>query len=206
MSIALYNLPVVQHNSVIWSTYFYLYSNQQLMIKKILWVVGAVVILFATVVIYQIATTRKHSPPATAELKTNAYQITVDYCRPYKKGREIFGELLPYDTYWRTGANEPTIITLSAQFIFGSNIIPAGSYRLYTIPREKEWDVVLNSETEKWGYWEPDYNLDIARVTVPVQSIDSCNEQFLIELNPSDDGAELAMVWDFTKVVVPIKI
>lgn len=176
------------------------------MIKKILWILGAGVILFATYVIYQIVTTRKHSPPATAELITNDYEITVDYCRPYKKGREIFGELLPYDTYWRTGANEPTIITLSSQFIFGANVIPAGSYRLYTIPREKEWDVVLNSETQKWGLWEPDKNLDIAQVTVPVQRINACNEQFLIELKPNGDGADLAMIWDFTKVVVPIKI
>lgn len=176
------------------------------MIKKILWVVGAAVIIFAAIVIYQIATTKKHSPAATAELKTENYNIKVDYCRPYKKGREIFGELLPYDTYWRTGANEPTIITFSNDFTFGANIIRAGSYRIYTIPRESEWDVVLNSETEKWGYWEPDYTLDIAKVTVPVQKADSCTEQFLIELTSNDSGVELAMVWDLTKVVVPIKI
>ena len=176
------------------------------MIKKILWVVGSMVILFAMVVIYQIATTRKHSPPATAELKTNEYHIKVDYCRPFKKGREIFGELLPYDTYWRTGANEPTIITFSEDFQFGSNIVRAGSYRLYSIPREQEWDVVLNSETQKWGLWEPDYNLDVARVTVPVQNSDSCVEQFLIKLTESREGAEMAMIWDLTKVIVPIKI
>lgn len=176
------------------------------MIKKILWVVGAAVILFAVVIIYQISTTKQHSPAATAELSTDNYQVKIDYCRPYKKGREIFGELLPYDTYWRTGANEPTIITLSNDFGFGSNIIPAGSYRLYTIPRAEEWDVVLNAEIEKWGFWEPDYALDIAKVTVPVQKAESCAEQFLIELSPSQEGVDLAMVWDFTKVVVPIKI
>ncbi|MEP3387642.1 MAG: DUF2911 domain-containing protein [Reichenbachiella sp.] len=176
------------------------------MIKKILWVVGAAVILFATVIIYQIATTRKHSPPATAELITKAFEIKVNYCRPYKKGREIFGELLPYDTYWRTGANEPTIITFSEDFTFGANIVRAGSYRLYTIPREKEWDVILNGETEKWGLWEPDYNLDVAKVTVPVQQSDSCAEQFLIKLTENKNGVELAMIWDLTKVVVPIKI
>lgn len=176
------------------------------MIKKILWVAGAAVLLFATVVIYQIATTRKHSPPATVALKTEKFEIKIDYCRPYKKGREIFGALLPYDTYWRTGANEPTIITFSDNFTFGSNIVQAGSYRLYTIPREQEWDVILNAETKKWGLWEPDYTLDIAKVTVPVLQSNSCAEQFLIELNEKKNGAELAMIWDFTKVVVPIKI
>lgn len=176
------------------------------MIKKVLWVVGALVILFATIVIYQIATTRKHSPPATTELVTDSYSIKVDYCRPYKKGREIFGELLPYDTYWRTGANEPTIITFSNDFIFGSKTVQAGSYRLYTIPREKEWDVVLNSEVEKWGLWEPDYALDIVKMTVPVEKSDSCAEQFLIQLTENGKGADLAMIWDLTKVVVPIKI
>ncbi|MEO9964640.1 MAG: DUF2911 domain-containing protein [Reichenbachiella sp.] len=176
------------------------------MIKKILWVVGAAVILFAVVVIYQIATTKKHSPAATAELKTDRYNIKINYCRPYKKGREIFGEMLPYDTYWRTGANEPTIITFSSDFSFGSTIVPAGSYRLYTVPRETEWDVILNAETEKWGLWEPDYNLDIAKVTVPVQVADTLTEQFLIEISSYNEGAKLAMVWDLTKVVVNIKI
>ncbi|WP_420582866.1 DUF2911 domain-containing protein [Reichenbachiella sp.] len=176
------------------------------MIKKLLWVVGAAVLLFATVVIYQIATTRKHSPSATAQLKTKDFEIKVNYCRPFKKGREIFGELLPYDTYWRTGANEPTIITFSENFTFGTKVVHAGSYRLYTIPRAEEWDVVLNAETEKWGLWEPDYSLDIAKVTVPVQQSDSCAEQFLIKLIENRDGADLAMIWDFTKVVVPIKI
>ena len=176
------------------------------MIKNILWVVGGAVILFAAVVIYQIATTRKHSPAASAELATSTFNIKVDYCRPYKKGREIFGELLPYDTYWRTGANEPTIITFSENFTFGPNTVAAGTYRLYSIPGEEEWDVVLNTETDKWGYWEPDYTLDVAKVTVPVQQSDSCEEQFLIQLAPNEQGAELAMIWDFTKVIVPIKI
>ncbi|MEP2024869.1 MAG: DUF2911 domain-containing protein [Reichenbachiella sp.] len=176
------------------------------MIKNILWVVGGAVILFATIVIFQIATTRNHSPAATTELITSDYQIKVKYCRPYKKGREIFGELLPYDTYWRTGANEPTIITFSDEFTFGNQTVEAGSYRLYTIPGEKQWQVVLNSETEKWGLWEPDFALDIANITVPVMQSDSCAEQFLIQIVENGNGAEIAMIWDFTKVVVPIKI
>lgn len=176
------------------------------MIKKVLWAVGAAVLLFATVVIFQIATTRAHSPAATAELITSNFSIKVDYCRPYKKGREIFGELLPYDTYWRTGANEPTIITFSTDFLFGSDLIDAGSYRLYTIPRAEEWDVVLNAETEKWGLWEPDYSLDVAKVTVPIKKAKSCEEQFLIQLAENENGADLTMTWDLTRVVVPITI
>ncbi|UXX79592.1 DUF2911 domain-containing protein [Reichenbachiella carrageenanivorans] len=175
------------------------------MIKKILWVVGAGMILFALTVIYQIATTRQHSPPATAILSTTHFQVTVDYCRPFKKGRKIFGELLPYDTYWRTGANEPTVITFSDDVYFGTSEVPAGKYRLYTIPGESEWQVVLNAETEQWGYWEPDYNLDVAKVTVPVQQSDSCVQQFLIRLTDQPYGANLALIWDFTKVIVPIK-
>lgn len=176
------------------------------MIKKILWATGAGVILFAWIVIYQIATTRQHSPPATAELSTAYFQVTVDYCRPFKNGREIFGDLLPYDTYWRTGANEPTVITFSEDVTFGASEVPAGKYRLYTIPGESEWQVALNTETEKWGYWEPDYDLDIAKVTVPVEYSDSCAQQFLISLIGQPHGADLALIWDYTKVIVPIKI
>lgn len=175
------------------------------MLKKILWVVGAAVILFAGYVVFTIATTKKHSPAATTTYESPGGTFVVEYCRPYKKGREIFGELLPYDTYWRTGANEPTLITIPQKIIFGNKEVKPGKYRLYTIPNEKEWVVVLNSEIEEWGYYEPDYRLDVARINIPVTKISTSVEQFLISLNSSEIGVDLTLNWDFTQVVVSMK-
>jgi len=174
------------------------------MLKKLLWVLGAIVIIFAAFTIYGILTTKKHSPAETVTYAADQINISVDYCRPYKKGREIFGDLLPYDAYWRTGANEPTIIKFSKDVKFGGQLVREGSYRLYTIPKEKTWTVVLNSELDKWGYWEPKPELDVVRVVVDVFVLKDVKEQFQISLPQNENGVELVMEWDRTGTAVSI--
>ena len=176
------------------------------MLKKILWGIGIAVILFSAYIVYILATTRNHSPAATATITSNGTTISIDYCRPFKKDRVIFGELLPYGQYWRTGANEPTLIKLDKAVSIGGKTVEAGNYRLYTIPDEKEWTVALNTELEKWGYYEPDYSLDVLRMKVPVENLSSVQEQFLIDIQKSAEGAEVHFAWDRTKVRLPIKI
>ena len=176
------------------------------MLKKILWGIGAIVILFSAYVVYLFATTKNHSPAATSLINVNGVTLTVDYCRPYKKGRVVFGELLEFGEYWRTGANEPTIIRFNKPVSIDGVKVDAGSYRLYTVPGKKNWIVALNTELEKWGYYEPDYDLDVLRVTVRSEKMEVVQEQFLIELLESDEGADLVLKWDDTKVKLPIKI
>lgn len=172
--------------------------------KKALWIAGTVVLLFSLYVVYTMATTRKHSPAAVASLKSGDTEISINYCRPFKKGRKIFGGLVPYQTYWRTGANDPSIIEFTDEVEFGGEKVAAGRYRIYTIPGEDEWKVVLNTELEEWGYWEPDYSLDVAAAVVPVSSTSEVQEQFLMELTENEGGALIAMSWDQTKVEIPI--
>lgn len=174
------------------------------MLKKILWILGAAMILFGSFIVYEILTTKKHSPADEATFSNELLDIKVDYCRPYKKGRNVFGDLLPYDTYWRTGANEPTIISFSKDVKFGGLSVKAGSYRLYTVPGKMTWTVVLNSELETWGYWEPDYSMDVLRVQVPSEKFPCCQEQFIIEFPEREYGADLVLIWDDVKVKVPI--
>jgi len=130
--------------------------------------------------------------------------IRLDYCRPYIKGRKIFGELLPYRVYWRTGAKKSTLVEFSGDIRFGDQKIIAGKYRVYTIPDESEWVIALNSEFEKWDAWEPDYSLDVARMNVPVGFTSSLVDQFLVEMNETEKGADIVLSWDDTRVVVPI--
>ena len=107
--------------------------------KKILIGIGAILIIVIGYVAYTLLTTRSHSPLATVETTVGDMNVKVVYCRPYKKGRLIFGEesadaLLPYGKYWRLGANEATEITFSKDINFAGKPISAGRYRMYTVP------------------------------------------------------------------------
>ena len=172
--------------------------------KKVLLAVGVIILAGIGYIIYMFATTKSHSPKDIVTVNGSGLEISVEYCRPYKKEREIFGSLVPYDTYWRTGANDATEISFSKDVLFGGKSVSAGRYRLYTIPSEGEWEVVLNSQLGEWGYFEPDYTLDVERVEVPVQTTDNIVEQFTISIDSNGNQFNLNMVWDQTRVTVPI--
>jgi len=138
------------------------------------------------------------------------FELFIDYCRPYKKGRLIFGEesddaLLPYGKYWRTGANEATEIEFNKDIIIGEKKLIAGRYRLYTIPGKSAWTVAFNSEFGKWGYSEPDYDLDIMRIEVPVIQSPQSTEQFTIsgeQINAHK--MYIILTWDTTQIKILI--
>jgi hypothetical protein len=87
------------------------------------------------------------SPKMTAETKN----VKVTYGQPSKKGRVIFGDLVPYGEVWRTGANEATEITFSSDVVISGKTIKAGTYTLFTIPQKNTWTIILNSELKQWG-------------------------------------------------------
>ncbi|MGL1886064.1 MAG: DUF2911 domain-containing protein [Reichenbachiella sp.] len=172
--------------------------------NKILLGAIALVLLFFGFMTYSVLTTKKHSPEAISSFNKNGLELSVKYCRPYKKGRVIFGELLPYGGYWRAGANDPTIVSFSQNVKFAGQLVEAGSYRVYAIPYENEWEVSLNTELEEWGFWEPDYSLDVVKVKVPIEKIDCCIEQLLIDFQEAGDQVNLMLMWDDTFVKIPI--
>lgn len=132
-----------------------------------------------------------------------AGNVSVTYGRPYKKGREIFGGLVPYDQVWRTGADEATQITFKKDANFGGKPIKAGTYTLFTIPGKTEWTVILNSKLGQWGAFSYDKvkGQDILKVMVPVNHTLAPAEQFTILL----PNGKLMMLWDQVSVSVPVK-
>src|SRR5215831_9717857 len=94
---------------------------------------------------------KRPSPPATATGKVMGATIAIDYSSPSVKGRKIWGGLVPYDKVWRTGANEATLFSTDKEIKVEGKPLPAGKYSLYTIPGEKEWVIILNSQTGQWG-------------------------------------------------------
>ena len=92
--------------------------------------------------------------------------VVLEYGRPNVKGREIWGGLVPYDQVWRTGADEATTITLSADAMVEGEPLAAGTYALFTIPGEDEWTVIFNKTAKQWGAFRYDEGEDALRVTV----------------------------------------
>lgn len=176
-------------------------------------IVGIVVIVLAVAsyITIRVKTSRRLSPSQTASYHYKDLDVKVDYCSPFKRGRLIFGEakdsaLLPYGKYWRLGANEATEITFSKNVFFGDKPIPAGSYRLYAVPNAASWDVSLNSELGKWGYDEPNHALDVLTIEAPVTATHTQAESFSISFREYPPGLSMDLVWDTTRVSVPIAL
>ncbi|HYC92928.1 MAG TPA: DUF2911 domain-containing protein [Thermoanaerobaculia bacterium] len=141
------------------------------------------------------------SPPQQVQYTTNGKKITIDYSAPSKRGRTIFGELVPYDKVWRTGANAATTLTTDTDLMIGSLHVPAGKYTLYTIPGPKEWTLIVNKQTGQWGT-KYDEKQDLGRVKMKVASpLETPVETFAIGIDKT-----LSFTWDTTKAWVPVVV
>ncbi len=154
-------------------------------------------ILFATIT--SCSAQQAQSPRVTAEGK----DVKVSYGQPSKKGRVIFGELVPYNKVWRTGANEATEITFAKDMTFGGKPVKAGTYSLFTIPSESEWTIILNSELKQWGSYEYDKikGKDVLQVKVPAKKV-PMSEKLIMNFDGSNN---LNIMWDEVGVSVPVK-
>jgi hypothetical protein len=148
---------------------------------------------------------QRASPREEATANVAGAHITVEYGRPFMKGREIFGGLVPHDKVWRTGADEATILTTDRALVFGTLEVPAGTYSLYTIPGEARWELIVNRQTGQWGT-RYDEAQDLGRVPMTVTRLDSPVEQFTIEIGASNDGGELRFEWAQTRATAPFKV
>ncbi|WP_111309887.1 DUF2911 domain-containing protein [Confluentibacter sediminis] len=124
--------------------------------------------------------------------------IKVFYSRPQLKGREL-DKLAPNGKVWRTGANEATEVHFFQDMNFGGKTVKAGTYSLFTIPGEKEWTIILNSDLDVWGAFSYKENKDVLRVTAPVSSGDSI-EAFAITF----DNNNMYLGWGTTRVAIPV--
>jgi hypothetical protein len=179
------------------------------MMKKILKGAGALVVLAVVLVAYNLYMGTKKSPKGTASFSQNGLDVAVTYNRPFKKNRLIFGEkqagaLVPYGKYWRLGANAATEITFSKNALFAGKPVNAGSYRMYAVPGESTWKVVLNSQLGKWGAREADHDQDVLTVEVPVQAAPSEVEQLTVSFSAAPTGGTMDLAWDKTLVRVPV--
>ena len=157
--------------------------------------------------------TKKHSPLDTAKYSAAGLDISVAYCRPFMKGRKVFGPqvedeankaLQPWGQYWRLGANEATEITFNKDVSFGGKPVKAGTYVMYAVPNPDSWTIGLNTELGRWGYSEVDHDLDVLQVEVPANETTSSTEQLTIDFSEKDDKILLNIKWAQAHAAVPI--
>ena len=172
------------------------------MLKKILIGIGALILLFVLYVVYSLFIATPVSPPDTVSYSGQGLEITIDYSRPYKKGRVIFGTeadsaLQPYGQYWRLGANAATEIKFNQDVLFAGKPVSAGTYRMYAIPGADAFKVTLNSEEGVFfAFSEPDYEQDILTIDAPVSMQSQETEQFTISIKDASNGAQVDFLWD----------
>jgi hypothetical protein len=142
------------------------------------------------------------SPRDTARGTVGAAHVLVDYSRPSKRGRQIFGDsaLVSYGKVWRTGANAATTFVIDKDLTVGGTAVPAGTYTLFTIPTATGWTLIVNKQTGQRG---TDYSQaqDLARIPMTVTTLSSPVEKF--EISVGDDSM-LHLRWDTVDAAVAL--
>lgn len=129
--------------------------------------------------------------------------VVINYGSPAVNDRTIFGDLVPYNKVWRTGANEATRITFSGDVMVGEDkkVLPAGTYALFTFPTSKEdWSVIFNKVADQWGAYDYDETQDAARVKATAMPIDSRAERMDFKLTAN----EVMLMWDDLGLSFPV--
>ena len=173
--------------------------------KKILFVLMTVLGLSATAQVKMPAA----SPTQTLIQDFGLGKIEITYSRPGIKGRTVFGNgslLAPYGIVWRTGANGATKVTFSDAVTIGGKTLAAGDYALFTIPGEKEWTIIFNTNSKSWGSFDYKEAEDVVRLKVAPEMTSNFTETFLISVgNITPESATINLKWGKVLVNIPIQ-
>jgi hypothetical protein len=135
-------------------------------------------------------------------------EVALEYSRPSAKGRTVFGDLVPYGKIWRTGANNATKLTFGEDVSIAGMPLKSGTYALYSIPGEKEWQIMFYNDLKLGGY-VANYNPahEVLRVTIPVEKTAALTETFTIGFsNITDTSMDIFLKWENTKLVLPVSV
>jgi hypothetical protein len=182
------------------------------MLKRILIVLSIIALglLLYSVFVENIFAPRL-SPKDTAKITLNDLNLKVEYNRPSKRERDIFGALVPYNKVWRTGANEATTFETNQDLMIDGILLKEGKYTLWTVPMENSWKVMFNTKQYEWGVnekmepmWDPNY--DAIEIEVKKQDLDEIVEKFTIAFDNKTGNLKLTMAWDQTLIEIPMQI
>jgi len=143
------------------------------------------------------------SPPDSVRASVAGASIAVRYSRPSMRGRVIFGNVVPWNEVWRTGANQATVFETSADLVIAGAPVPAGKYSLWTLPSPGGWKLIVNRNTGQWGT-DYDAQYDLARLDMKVEPLRQPVEQFTIAIEPTGTGGVLKLEWEKMRASIPL--
>ncbi|MEX0314795.1 MAG: DUF2911 domain-containing protein [Allomuricauda sp.] len=152
--------------------------------------------------------TPQPSPSAKLKQTVGLTEVEVEYARPSMRGRTIFGNLVPYNKLWRTGANQNTTISFSDDVTIDGQTVKAGSYAVYTKPGQSSWEVLFYADTNNWGTpREWDDSKVAAKTTAQVYPLPVDIETFTITIDDlHNNGATLGLMWEKAYVGVKFEV
>lgn len=146
------------------------------------------------------------SPKASVSQTIGITDVTIDYCRPGVKGRVIWGELVPYNEPWRTGANEATTISFSSEVTIAGNKLAKGKYALLTIPNTEEWTVIFSKQIDMWGAMGYKPEEDVLRIKVKPRPAEFTERMMFYFDNITDSSADAVLQWEKIKIPFTIQV
>ncbi|MBU3740874.1 MAG: DUF2911 domain-containing protein [Candidatus Kapabacteria bacterium] len=145
------------------------------------------------------------SPSSTVSSDFSTSKVEITYSRPSMRGRKVFGDLVPFGQVWRTGANAATKVTFGEDVQIGGKSVKAGSYSLYSIPGQSEWEIIFNTNTGSWGTNGYDTKDDVVRLKVKPTSTSPTVETFTIGIgNITFSSCSIDIAWENTHVSIPV--
>ena len=145
------------------------------------------------------------SQHAVVKQRVGLTDVEVDYSRPNKNNRNVFGGLVPFDKPWRTGANQPTKVTISAPVKVGDKDVGAGEYVLYTIPGANEWAIIFSKNLKAQSLADQKPEDEVARVTAKPTALAAPAETFTIGFEDlRANSAAMYLEWDKTRVLIKL--
>jgi hypothetical protein len=167
--------------------------------KKILF--SAAVCIFAAASASAQLTIPQPSPHQLVKQAFATSSIEISYSRPSVKGRKIFGDVVPFDKVWRTGANQATTIAFGEEVKINNVMVPKGKYGLLTIPGKAEWTIIITKDTLVTGPSDYKQENDLVRIKTKATSIPMSVETFTIDINNMKaNSCDVRLMWDRTAV------
>jgi len=171
-------------------------------------------ILIAAAILYSLSSTAQgftsldkapHDISYYRESMVSSPLVKVIYGRPSVNSElEVFGTKVPFNEVWRTGANEATEIKIYNDVLFGDKIVSAGTYTLYTIPGEDQWEIILSSNTDVMGAFQYDPVFNVAKIKVQVKKAEKINTFSISFKKKSNNNISMILAWGSTRVKVPL--
>lgn len=146
------------------------------------------------------------SPVGGVTQKVGLTNVEIEYSRPGVKNRTIFGDLLPYGTMWRTGANNATVVSFSTDVKINGKELLAGDYSLFTIPGKDSWQVMFNTNVNQAGTGGYQDSEEALRITVKPQAAPLTETLTLSVDNVTNASADICITWEKTKVCMDLTV